>query len=177
MALFLYWERRVVILVNNSVSIILVTQLRKDCDVDLANVCELLLVGFVTVCTNNTYGTNCSSQCLCNLANTVSCDPVTGTCRCKSGWTSPTCGVDADECSASISPCTGANEVCQNTDGGYTCLCKAGYYRDAASTCSGMDFSMFDFCFCEFHSLGKSLTWRTMNEKNRLSSCLMKETF
>ncbi|PVD35911.1 hypothetical protein C0Q70_02880 [Pomacea canaliculata] len=92
--------------------------------------------GRCTVCTNNTYGTNCSIQCLCNLTNTVSCDPVTGTCRCKSGWTGPTCGVDADECSASISPCTGANEVCQNTDGGYTCLCKAGYFRDAASTCS-----------------------------------------
>ena len=46
--------------------------------------------------------------------------------------------IDVDECNAFPNIC-GANTDCHNTDGSYTCICKAGYTGDG-KTCSGMDF-------------------------------------
>ena len=43
--------------------------------------------------------------------------------------------VDVDECTAFPNIC-GANTDCHNTDGSYTCICKAGYTWDG-KTCSG----------------------------------------
>ena len=45
--------------------------------------------------------------------------------------------VDVDECTAFPNIC-GANTDCHNTDGSYTCICKAGYTGDG-KTCSGKD--------------------------------------
>ena len=45
--------------------------------------------------------------------------------------------VDVDECTAFPNIC-GANTDCHNTDGSYTCICKAGYTGDG-KTCFGKD--------------------------------------
>ena len=34
---------------------------------------------------------------------------------------------DVDECESGGNDCTGANMLCENTFGGYTCRCKSGY--------------------------------------------------
>ncbi|XP_067047467.1 uncharacterized protein [Acropora muricata] len=46
-------------------------------------------------------------------------------------------GGDVDECNAFPNIC-GANTDCHNTDGSYTCICKAGYTGDG-KTCSDVD--------------------------------------
>ena len=45
--------------------------------------------------------------------------------------------IDVNECTAFPNVC-GANTDCNNTDGSYTCICKAGYTGDG-KTCSGKD--------------------------------------
>ena len=40
-------------------------------------------------CPSGRYGANCDS--ICDCANNASCDPVTGTCNCLTGWTGPKC--------------------------------------------------------------------------------------
>ncbi len=42
-------------------------------------------------CLNNKYGRNCALDCQCYVYNTLSCDPVSGNCSCKSGWTGDVC--------------------------------------------------------------------------------------
>lgn len=37
-------------------------------------------------CPPGTYGRNCKQTCNCNEGNTVSCDSVTGECKCKDDW-------------------------------------------------------------------------------------------
>ena len=49
--------------------------------------------------------------------------------------------IDVDECYAFPNVC-GANTDCNNTDGSYTCICKAGYTGDG-KTCSGKDLYYF----------------------------------
>ena len=49
--------------------------------------------------------------------------------------------IDVDECTAFPNVC-GANTNCNNTDGSYTCICKAGYTGDG-KTCSGKDLYYF----------------------------------
>lgn len=75
------------------------------------------------------------SQCPCNATNTALCDPVTGNCTCKDGWTGATCDDDIDECLTS--PCSGPYARCMNTLGTYTCLCVDGYYLNASNLCQG----------------------------------------
>ena len=47
---------------------------------------------------------------------------------------------DIDECSAGVDICDD-NAVCKNTQGSYTCRCKAGYSGDG-KTCSGKTFAV-----------------------------------
>ena len=42
-------------------------------------------------CSNNMYGRNCALNCQCHVKHTLSCDPVFGKCRCKSGWRGDGC--------------------------------------------------------------------------------------
>ena len=45
--------------------------------------------------------------------------------------------VDVDECEYDIHDCV-VNEYCNNTDGSFECLCKAGYSRENSAWCTGM---------------------------------------
>ncbi|PVD35905.1 hypothetical protein C0Q70_02874 [Pomacea canaliculata] len=100
--------------------------------------CKWLSQGFYGICeqcTNNTYGQNCSHQCQCNLDNFVSCDHVSGNCTCKLEWEGPTCETDIDECTTNTYNCSDPHETCNNTVGGYDCLCVDGYQKDSSGIC------------------------------------------
>ena len=46
---------------------------------------------------------------------------------------------DYDECTQ-LSPCNGANEVCNNTVGSYKCSCESGYARNSSNgVCEGQN--------------------------------------
>ena len=42
-------------------------------------------------CSNFTYGQNCSRDCTCVQNNTLTCEPETGACLCRDGWTGTNC--------------------------------------------------------------------------------------
>ena len=69
--------------------------------------------------------------------------------------------VDVDECTAFPNIC-GANTDCHNTDGSYTCICKAGYTGDG-KTCFGKGLELE----LEFRIIDTSAVTRTwfMNQK------------
>lgn len=54
-------------------------------------VCIIYVVIFIifAVCSNGTFGLGCSQTCACD--NDADCDPLTGECICRSGFTGPTC--------------------------------------------------------------------------------------
>ena len=59
---------------------------------------------------------------------------------------------DIDECDKSLGPngkC-GANALCSNTPGGFTCACQAGYTGDPYVNCYGESKSclVVGFCYC-----------------------------
>ncbi|KAK3103639.1 hypothetical protein FSP39_020698 [Pinctada imbricata] len=47
----------------------------------------------VRACGDGRFGYNCSSRCVCNPENTSLCDPVSGDCNCKPGWSGITCNM------------------------------------------------------------------------------------
>ncbi|NXA44006.1 CREL1 protein, partial [Eudromia elegans] len=59
------------------------------------------------------------------------CPPGTGCRRPRVPCPSPACvSADVDECASAEEPvCGGAQEVCENTEGGYRCVCAAGHVR------------------------------------------------
>ena len=83
------------------------------------------------------YGEGCKTPCNCG-AGVLTCDKVLG-CQCKTGWAGAKCDADIDEC-ASGNPCSGANQVCQNTPGSYRCICEAGYNETTPGNCTGLLF-------------------------------------
>ncbi|KAL5019553.1 hypothetical protein ScPMuIL_002445 [Solemya velum] len=76
-------------------------------------------------CDTNHYGIDCENECKCNKTNTVDCDSGDGSCICKTGWEGHLCQSDVNECGSTPNPC-GANSVCTNNDGSYTCACQSG---------------------------------------------------
>uniref|UniRef100_A0A2C9LJN4 EGF-like domain-containing protein n=1 Tax=Biomphalaria glabrata TaxID=6526 RepID=A0A2C9LJN4_BIOGL len=78
--------------------------------------------------------------CACNMSNTLSCDPTSGYCTCKSGWQGSTCNVDVNECLDATKYNCIPNSSCNNTLGGYECLCLQGYYKNTnTSKCEDID--------------------------------------
>ncbi|XP_019635693.1 PREDICTED: multiple epidermal growth factor-like domains protein 6 [Branchiostoma belcheri] len=80
------------------------------------------------VCAEGTFGQGCHEICHCALGGSV-CDTASGICSsggCIEGWSGPNCQADVNECldNAGRGPCA---QICTNTDGSYTCSCRAGY--------------------------------------------------
>ena len=96
-----------------------------------------IFVVYISECSSNTYGKDCSINCNCistNVQNTTqSCDRVNGTCGCNGKWTGETCDVDVDECQENV--CPNSFERCINTQGGFNCTCPTGYKRNETDTC------------------------------------------
>ena len=82
------------------------------------------------------YGPSCNQSCACVVANTVSCDSVTGACSCQTAWEGSTCSVDVNECNSG-DVCPDGNDACLNEAGGFRCDCNAGFVRDGAGVCQG----------------------------------------
>ncbi|KAL4229260.1 Mucin-4 [Mactra antiquata] len=90
------------------------------------------------VCPEGSYGMDCVDTCTCGI-HTESCDPVDGTCNCKSGWEGVFCTTDINECSdSSIHKCPD-NSVCINTPGSFTCTCNTGYLKTSDGVCQVCD--------------------------------------
>ncbi|XP_030830199.1 uncharacterized protein LOC588928 isoform X14 [Strongylocentrotus purpuratus] len=68
----------------------------------------------------------CSSTPCQNSGTCTALDRVSFECTCTAAWTGTLCTTDVDECSKG-SPCTGENQVCLNTAGGFTCQCSSGF--------------------------------------------------
>ncbi|XP_025082479.1 platelet endothelial aggregation receptor 1-like [Pomacea canaliculata] len=49
-----------------------------------------------------------------------------------------TCDTDIDECVKNTHNCSGQNEMCNNTAGGFDCVCVDGYQRSASGICIEM---------------------------------------
>ncbi|KAH9505773.1 hypothetical protein Btru_055750 [Bulinus truncatus] len=87
------------------------------------------------VCPPYYYGKFCSQSCDCNSNNANSCNNVNGTCTCKSQWKGTDCTTDVDECQENTYTCPN-NSHCTNNNGGYTCDCNSGYFKNTTSnTC------------------------------------------
>ncbi|KAH9504455.1 hypothetical protein Btru_063684 [Bulinus truncatus] len=68
--------------------------------------------------------------CFYNTSNTVSCDSTSGFCLCKTNWQGSTCNDDVNECSNNSLYNCSSNSYCNNTVGGYECLCQSDFYRN-----------------------------------------------
>ncbi|XP_025082483.1 multiple epidermal growth factor-like domains protein 11 [Pomacea canaliculata] len=82
-----------------------------------------------------------------------------------------TCTVDIDECSTNSSTCSGQQEVCTNTLGGYVCGCADGYQKNASNLC--------DVCATRFFgkdcsSICTCVTQNTVNCSNVDGACACK---
>ncbi|NXA45243.1 CREL1 protein, partial [Nothocercus julius] len=69
---------------------------------------------------------DCSTACIgCMGAGPARCK------KCNKGyWRDGAKCLDVDECASAEEPvCTAAQEVCENTEGGYRCVCAPGHVR------------------------------------------------
>lgn len=94
---------------------------------------------YMSECSGNTYGANCSEICGCNITNSFNevqtCDSVTGQCKCKSGWHGDTCNDDVNECENSTSCSAFNNTTCVNTIGSFICDCVRGFIKSTGRSC------------------------------------------
>ncbi|KAH9505771.1 hypothetical protein Btru_055742 [Bulinus truncatus] len=87
----------------------------------------------------NTTSNSCQT-CACNMSNTVSCDSISGFCLCKTNWQGPTCNDDVNECSKTNLYNCPSNSTCNNTVGGYDCLCLPGFNKNISTNqCDDID--------------------------------------
>ncbi|XP_067687043.1 uncharacterized protein [Haliotis asinina] len=106
-----------------------------------------------TPCDPGKYGANCAQTCMCDAANTVSCNATDGSCTCRSGWRGTTCTEDIPECTDTPNIC-GTNGVCNERNGSYACTCSAGFSR-SGDTCVACDSRHYgadcsQSCSCDF---------------------------
>ncbi|KAK3800382.1 hypothetical protein RRG08_052767 [Elysia crispata] len=82
-------------------------------------------------CPHMRYGAGCLKTCHCHTRGGASCHPVTGKCRCNSGYTGFQCARDVDECTAFESErlCPNKFQYCKNVFGSYICVCQSGYIQ------------------------------------------------
>ncbi|KAH9524463.1 hypothetical protein Btru_054653, partial [Bulinus truncatus] len=100
-------------------------------------------------CQNGTYGTNCSSLCICDRVHTKYCDKANGTCYCMDGWEGPGCRIDINECMENPNPCNSTNhEICTNKPGSFVCSCEAGYHQNNEDAC--IDINLCDKNSCSW---------------------------
>ena len=96
---------------------------------------------YITECSNNKYGQNCSNTCDCNSQNTIDpsqlCDIKHGTCLCNTNWTGMTCDDDVNECENDAICHKYPNTGCHNTHGGYRCGCRRSFVQAENGTCIG----------------------------------------
>ena len=102
-----------------------------------------------TVACEDSYSFLCGTPAFldqCTLSATAPCDhgrcssTATSTvCHCEgSGYTGDRCSDDIDECIAGTHSCRN-DATCSNTDGGYDCVCNAGYTGDGITSCDDVD--------------------------------------
>ncbi|XP_061166783.1 multiple epidermal growth factor-like domains protein 10 [Saccostrea echinata] len=75
----------------------------------------------LAACPEWRYGTGCTF-CSCNRTNSDSCDPTTGACKCKSGYSGATC-----DCLQGNNPCNDTVSECHAQSGKPLCLCKTKF--------------------------------------------------
>uniref|UniRef100_A0A2C9KEE2 EGF-like domain-containing protein n=1 Tax=Biomphalaria glabrata TaxID=6526 RepID=A0A2C9KEE2_BIOGL len=95
--------------------------------------CTNLNGGYTCTCASGYFknvSNNTCQTCACNMSRTMSCDPTSGKCSCKSGWQGSTCNEDVNECLDPNKYNCPPNSSCNNTLGGYECLCLQGYYKN-----------------------------------------------
>ncbi|KAH9505774.1 hypothetical protein Btru_055751, partial [Bulinus truncatus] len=98
--------------------------------------CNNTMGGYDCLCLSGFYkniSTNKCDACACNMSNTNSCDATSGSCLCQPGWNGSTCSNDVDECSNSSLHNCPSNSTCNNTMGGYECLCLSGFYKNIST--------------------------------------------
>ncbi|XP_059160482.1 uncharacterized protein LOC131944017 [Physella acuta] len=98
-------------------------------------------------CAEGSWGTECSNNCSCSVLGTSTCDKVSGTCQCKSGWSGTNCDKDVDECLQNTNICP-SNTHCNNTIGGFDCPCNDGYLN-SNNTCEDIDECALTTPVCE----------------------------
>jgi len=86
---------------------------------------------------NETYGSDCASDCSCVTDNTEYCNTINGSCTCKTGWNGTDCELDVDECSQNTTNDCEAHSTCLNINGSYVCECEQGYISISKTKCSG----------------------------------------
>ncbi|XP_053372966.1 uncharacterized protein LOC123561091 [Mercenaria mercenaria] len=87
-----------------------------------------------TVCGEGQFGVGCNNTCSCNTSNTESCNPVNGSCTCKSGWEGNDCYQNKNECTLNTFTCP-QNSTCEDTQGSYICNCDPGFSKSSDETC------------------------------------------
>ncbi|XP_061188954.1 fibrillin-2-like [Saccostrea echinata] len=103
-------------------------------------------------CDSQKYGPGCTSDCTCDVQNTLSCNKVNGSCTCKKGWEGANCSIDIDECNSTETVCP-TNAKCSNTNGSFSCICIPGFAMangkcvECTSTTYGQDCA--NKCTCD----------------------------
>ncbi|XP_060600326.1 fibrillin-1-like [Ruditapes philippinarum] len=103
-------------------------------------------VGFVLMndritcqaCSEGMFGQGCKEICICNTANTKTCDNVDGSCTCHKGWEGRKCDEDTNECKSNTDNCP-ENSECENSVGSYSCKCNSGYTMGSNGLCIDID--------------------------------------
>ncbi|CAL1547142.1 unnamed protein product [Lymnaea stagnalis] len=90
---------------------------------------------YIHKCSPFTWGNTCQYSCTCNQKNTEFCDNTNGVCVCRTGMRGDDCNDDVNECL--FSKCS-ENEVCANSPGSFSCICKKGFAKIDNGPCSGV---------------------------------------
>ncbi|KAH9523894.1 hypothetical protein Btru_047340 [Bulinus truncatus] len=92
-------------------------------------------------CDDGYFGSSCSQKCSCST--NFNCNKTNGLCYCRPGWEGTNCDLDINECDVGTHKCNVTkHERCENTQGGYDCVCNSGYTKKCTSCeCEGYNCS------------------------------------